>query len=87
MPAGRRRRTNKAALAGRLAAVSRGRLVEMKRKGVSYDVGRVLGGNWRPVFDPEIARQELKIMEDDLHCTAVRICGPDSAARSADGGS
>ncbi len=27
----------------------------MRLKGVSYDVGRVLGTNWRPVFDPDVA--------------------------------
>ena len=28
-----------------------------RRKRVSYDVGRVLGMNWRPVFDPDVARE------------------------------
>ena len=46
-------------------------------KGVSYDVGRVLGGNWRPVFDPAVVRRELQIIRDDLHCNTVRICGRD----------
>ena len=49
----------------------------MKRKGVSYDVGRVMGGNWRPVFDPQVVRRELEIIQNDLHCNAVRICGLD----------
>jgi|GEM_PF-4798660 len=49
----------------------------MKRKGVSYDVGRVMGGNWRPVFDPKIVHRELAIIKNDLHCNAVRICGLD----------
>jgi len=44
-------------------------------KGVSYDVGRVMAGNWRPVFDPTTVRRELEIIRDDLHCNAVRICG------------
>ncbi len=47
----------------------------MERKGVSYDVGRVMGFNWRPVFDPKIVHRELEIIKDDLHCNAVRICG------------
>ena len=47
----------------------------MDRRGVSYDVGRVLGLNWRPDFDAETARRELEIIRDDLHCNAVRICG------------
>ncbi|OXM64223.1 hypothetical protein [Amycolatopsis vastitatis] len=42
-----------------------------------YDVGRVLGLNWRPVFHPEVVRRELRIIRDDLHCTAVKICGRD----------
>jgi hypothetical protein len=29
----------------------------MRLKGVSCDVGRVLGMNWRPVFDPDVAQQ------------------------------
>jgi hypothetical protein len=52
----------------------------MRRRGVCYDVGRVLAGmpvpaNWRPVFDPREIHRELEIIRDDLHCNAVRICG------------
>jgi hypothetical protein len=46
-------------------------------KGVSYDVGRVMAGNWRPDFIPEVVQHELEIIRDDLHCNAVRICGLD----------
>ena len=49
----------------------------MKIRGVCYDVGRVLGGQWRPIFDVEIVTRELQIIHRDLHCTAVRICGHD----------
>jgi hypothetical protein len=50
----------------------------MKLKGVSYDVGRVMmGENWRPKFDLGIVKHELEIIQDDLHCNAVRICGLD----------
>jgi hypothetical protein len=49
----------------------------MNRKGVSYDVGRVMGGNWRPTFDLKIIHRELEIIKNDLHCNAVRICGLD----------
>ncbi|WP_432843319.1 hypothetical protein [Dactylosporangium sp. CA-092794] len=49
----------------------------MRRKGVLYDAGRVLWVNWRPVFDPAVVRRELRIIRDDLHCTAVKICGRD----------
>jgi len=48
----------------------------MKRKGVNYDVGRVMmGENWRPTFDPKMVHCELEIIKNDLHCNAVRICG------------
>jgi hypothetical protein len=50
----------------------------MKRKGVCYDVGRVLlGEDWRPIFDPRLVHRELEIIQNDLHCNAVRICGQD----------
>ena len=49
----------------------------MRIKGVSYDVGREMGFNWRPNFDRNIVRRELEIIRDDLHCNAVRICGLD----------
>jgi len=49
----------------------------MNIQGVSYDVGRVMGGNWRPVFDPKVVHRELEIIKNDLHCNAVRICGLD----------
>ena len=29
----------------------------MRLKGSSYDVGRVLGMNGRPVFDPDVAQE------------------------------
>jgi hypothetical protein len=50
----------------------------MKRKGVTYDTGRIVDGrSWRPEFDPAEARRELAIIRDDLHCNAVRITGDD----------
>ncbi|MDR3573416.1 MAG: hypothetical protein P4L50_06135 [Anaerolineaceae bacterium] len=49
----------------------------MKIKGVSYNVGRVMAGNWRPVFDAQVIQRELEIIKNDLHCNAVRICGLD----------
>ncbi len=49
----------------------------MIRKGVSYDVGRVMGFNWRPGFDPKVVHRELEIIKNDLHCNAIRICGLD----------
>ncbi len=61
----------------------------MNRRGVCYDVGRVLmGQNWRPMFDAGEVHRELEIITNDLHCNAVRICGQDldrlvSAGRDA----
>jgi hypothetical protein len=50
----------------------------VNRRGVCYDVGRVMWGqDWRPEFSPDEARRELQIIRDDLHCNAVRICGQD----------
>jgi hypothetical protein len=53
-------------------------MMDMNRKGVCYDVGRVLDGrNWRPVFDRREVRRELEIIRDDLHCNAVKIHAQD----------
>ena len=50
----------------------------MNRKGVSYDVGRVMmGSQWRPKFDPKQVHRELEIIKNDLHCNTMRICGLD----------
>ena len=50
----------------------------MNRKGVCYDVGRVMmGSQWRPKFDPKQVHRELEIIKNDLHCNTVRICGLD----------
>jgi hypothetical protein len=45
----------------------------MNRKGVCYDVGRVMGINWRPHFEGEQVHRELEIIKNDLHCNSVRI--------------
>jgi hypothetical protein len=59
----------------------------MNRRGVCYDVGRVMWGqDWRPEFSAEEARRELQIIRDDLHCNAVRICGQDPGRLMAAGG-
>jgi hypothetical protein len=49
----------------------------MQQKGVLYDVGRVLGQDWRPDYSPALVRRELEIIAADLHCNAVRLCGYD----------
>ncbi|ADZ09470.1 abortive infection protein [Methanobacterium lacus] len=50
----------------------------MNRRGVCYDVGRVMmDKNFRPEFDDDIVKQELEIIKEDLHCNVVKICGKD----------
>ncbi|HEV2640640.1 MAG TPA: hypothetical protein VGX23_36285 [Actinocrinis sp.] len=50
----------------------------MRGKGINYETGFFPGGhNSRPDFDPETVRREMRIIADDLHCTAVRISGGD----------
>lgn len=49
----------------------------MERKGVCYDVGTVMPFNWRPSFNLQTVRKELRIIRDGLHCNAVRISGSD----------
>lgn len=63
----------------------------MRAKGISYDTGFVKNGaNSRKRFDPDAVGRELRIIRDDLHCTAVRIMGGDpdrielAAAHAAD---
>jgi len=57
---------------------NQGEKKKMNRKGVSYDVGRVMmGSQWRPKFDPKQVHRELEIIKNDLHCNTVRICGLD----------
>ena len=65
----------------------------MRGKGINYDTGFFPGGeDSRPDFEPETARRELRVIADDLHCTAVRISGalPDrmeaAAQAAADAG-
>lgn len=47
----------------------------MRLKGVCYDVGAVMGFNWRPHFDPKEVHREIEIIKTDLHCNAIRISG------------
>src|SRR4051812_8245176 len=49
----------------------------MNRRGVLYDTGRVLGFNWRPVFNRAETRRDLEMIRDELHCNAVKLCGRD----------
>src|ERR1700722_158618 len=49
----------------------------MNIKGINYDVGTVMGVNWRPDYNPETVQRELEIIKNDLHCNAVGISGKD----------
>ncbi|HEX5417927.1 MAG TPA: hypothetical protein VFZ25_19900 [Chloroflexota bacterium] len=49
----------------------------MRGKGISYSTGCFTAGPIAPEpFDPDLVKRELRIIHDDLHCTAVRVvCG------------
>lgn len=51
----------------------------MRAKGITYDTGFLRDGiSSRPHYDADNVRAELRIIRDDLHCTAVRIVGGDA---------
>ncbi|MFF2148613.1 hypothetical protein [Kitasatospora sp. NPDC058190] len=51
----------------------------MRAKGISYDTGFLRDGAYsRKRLDPETVERELRIIRDELHCTAVRIMGGDA---------
>jgi hypothetical protein len=77
----------------------------MRGKGITYDTGFIHQGPFtdqgpctgervstREPFDPDVVRREMRIIRDDLHCTAVRVTGgiPDrleiTAGQAADAG-
>ena len=50
----------------------------MRVKGITFDTGFVNAGiSTREHFDADLVRRELRIIRDDLHCTAVRVTGGD----------
>jgi hypothetical protein len=50
----------------------------MRAKGINYDTGFLSAGtSTHEPFDPELVRREMRVIRDDLHCTAVRITGGD----------
>jgi hypothetical protein len=52
----------------------------MRGKGINFDTGFVSNGtSTREPFVPEVVRREMRIIRQDLHCTAVRITGGDPA--------
>lgn len=52
----------------------------MRGKGINYDTGTYpVGVSTRESFDPAAVRREMRIIAEDLHCTAVRVTGGDPA--------
>jgi hypothetical protein len=50
----------------------------MRARGINYDTGFFNAGtSTHEPFDPEVVRREMRVIRDDLHCTAVRITGGD----------
>jgi hypothetical protein len=50
----------------------------MRAKGINYDTGFINKGvSSRDPFDIAVVKRELRIIRDDLHCTAVRVTGGD----------
>ena len=51
----------------------------MRGKGINYDTGFLSAGGTttHEPFEPETVRREMRIIRDDLHCTAVRVTGGD----------
>ncbi|WP_061292844.1 hypothetical protein [Herbidospora cretacea] len=53
----------------------------MDTRGVNYDTGfadsygRAAGHTTHEPFDPEVVAAEMRVIRDELHCTAVRISG------------
>lgn len=51
----------------------------MRGKGINYDTGFFNAGtSTHEPFDPDIVRREMRVIRDDLHCTAVRVTGGDA---------
>lgn len=48
----------------------------MRGYGINYDTGFLSAAtSSHEPFDPEIVKREMRVIRDDLHCTAVRITG------------
>lgn len=52
----------------------------MRGYGITYDTGFVYAdiSDTRPQLDPAIVEREMRVIRDDLHCTAVRVTGGDA---------
>ncbi|MEO3872198.1 hypothetical protein ABGB18_25570 [Nonomuraea sp. B12E4] len=50
----------------------------MRGKGINYDTGARVPAGWtREEFDAAVVRREMRVIADELHCTAVRVSGSD----------
>ncbi|WP_433272071.1 hypothetical protein ACQPZF_15210 [Actinosynnema sp. CS-041913] len=51
----------------------------MRGNGISYDTGyrNEFGVSTHEPWDPEVVARDLRVIRDDLHCTAVRVTGGD----------
>src|SRR5690242_15057349 len=48
----------------------------MRGKGINFDTGFLNArASTREPFDPNVVRREMRIIREDLHCSAVRITG------------
>ena len=51
----------------------------MRTKGINFDTGFFNAGtSTREPFDADVVRREMRVIRDDLHCTAVRVTGGDA---------
>ena len=56
-----------------------GRLLTLRQKGITYDTGFFhAGGSTHEPFLPQRVRREMRIIHDDLRCTAIRVTGGDA---------
>jgi hypothetical protein len=50
----------------------------MRTRGITYDTGfRNAGTSTREHVDADLIRREMRVIREDLHCTAVRVTGGD----------
>ena len=48
----------------------------MRGEGITHDTGFLSAGtSTHEPFDPEVVRREIRVIRDDLHCSAVRVTG------------
>src|SRR5690242_11634443 len=51
-------------------------IFRMRGKGITYDTGFLSAGtSTHEPFDPDVVKREMRVIHDDLHCSAVRITG------------